>query len=270
MTIAEAKNFYSENEKKYIVKNNKELLDWINKQKKYGYRLNIEMTISSIQSLINKIANWYIIKYPYRELEKEDGITYPDFSDITSISEVMTFRRLEYYLLDNELWLLICPYRSRCGGPDKIALFLNKKDSQEYESSYLLITADKETGQVYSKDPEYYDDKDITLRELYHILSSEYDEEYDLTELKECLYTHKCDLELRKRVLQLVALKLLYSEEDTTPEMGYTRAKRFISEFNKELNINLSTDEIDEIMNRNYKYDDNKKGKKRLKRKVSK
>ena len=48
-----------------------------------------------------------------------------------------------------------------------------------------------------------------------------------------------------------MALKLLYSET-TIPERGYKRAKRFIDEFNKELNINLSTKEIDEIINRDY------------------
>ena len=41
-------------------------------------------------------------------------------------------------------------------------------------------------------------------------------------------------MELRHRILQLVALKLVYSK-NTIPERGYERAKRFINEFNKKL-----------------------------------
>ena len=58
-------------------------------------------------------------------------------------------------------------------------------------------------------------------------------------------------MELRHRILQLVALKLLYSR-NTIPERGYERAKRFINEFNKKLDLTLSTEQIDEIINRDY------------------
>ena len=53
-------------------------------------------------------------------------------------------------------------------------------------------------------------------------------------------------------MLEFVSLKLLYSKK-TTPERGYIRAKRFIDEFNKRLNLNLTYDEIDKVMNRDYK-----------------
>ena len=58
-------------------------------------------------------------------------------------------------------------------------------------------------------------------------------------------------MELRHRILQLVALKLLYSR-NTIPERGYERAKRFINEFNKKLGLTLSTEQIDEIIHRDY------------------
>ena len=44
----------------------------------------------------------------------------------------------------------------------------------------------------------------------------------------------------------------MYSK-NTIPERGYERALRFINEFNKKMNLELSTEEIDEIMNRDYK-----------------
>ena len=51
--------------------------------------------------------------------------------------------------------------------------------------------------------------------------------------------------------VQSVALKLLYSR-NTIPERGYERAKRFINEFNKKLDLTLSTEQIDEIISRDY------------------
>lgn len=65
--------------------------------------------------------------------------------------------------------------------------------------------------------------------------------------MEKCIYDHNCDIELRERLLQLVALKLLYSK-NTIPERGYERAKRFINEFNKKLGLTLSMKEIDEII----------------------
>lgn len=53
----------------------------------------------------------------------------------------------------------------------------------------------------------------------------------------------------------MVALKLLYSNR-TIPERGYKRATRFINEFNKKMGLNLSTEEIDEIINRDYTNDE--------------
>ena len=110
------------------------------------------------------------------------------------------------------------------------------------------------TGEV-SKDydlEEYVDSKEnISLDELLVVLSEKYVDELDFTELKESVYDHDCDMELRHRVLQLVALKLLYSK-NTIPERGYERAKRFINEFNKKLNLTLSTEEIDEAIGRDY------------------
>ena len=77
----------------------------------------------------------------------------------------------------------------------------------------------------------------------------------DYTELKECINNHKTDLELRKIILQLAALKILYSS-NTIPEYGYERAKKFITEFNEGIpNLNLSLEEIDSIMKRDYTTD---------------
>lgn len=89
------------------------------------------------------------------------------------------------------------------------------------------------------------------MDELLHIFDVKYKNKLDYSELRACIYDHDSDLELRHGVLQLVAIKLLYSR-NTVPERGYERAKRFINEFNDALGLTLSTDEIDEILNRDY------------------
>lgn len=122
------------------------------------------------------------------------------------------------------------------------------------KASYFLLHADHMTGEV-SKDyklEEYIDnDENINLDELLSIFNKKYIDELDFTELKESVYDHNCDMELGHRILQLVALKLLYSR-NTIPERGYERAKRFINEFNKKLGLALSTEQIDEIIHRDY------------------
>jgi hypothetical protein len=136
---------------------------------------------------------------------------------------------------------------------------INRKNKEECnplwgKRPYFLLKANHITGKV-SKNleiEEYLDnEEDISLDELLSIFTEKYLDKLDFTELKLSVYDHNCDMELRHRILQLVALKLLYSR-NTIPERGYERAKRFINEFNKKLGLNLSTKQIDEIMQRDY------------------
>ena len=93
--------------------------------------------------------------------------------------------------------------------------------------------------------------KKLYLNDLLEIFKKNYSNELDFSNLEECMNNHNCDIEIRYYILKLAALKLLYSK-NTSPENGYKRAKIFIDEINRDFNINLSTDEIDEIMQRNY------------------
>jgi len=53
---------------------------------------------------------------------------------------------------------------------------------------------------------------------------------------------------------------LIYSE-NTIPSRGHFRAQEFIKEFNEELNLTLSTEEIDEIITRDYNNIENEQSK---------
>ena len=230
------------------------------------------MQIEELQELINNIVNWYEIKYPERELEYFEGIRHMNFQDIKRISNVMNIRQLLYRLPHNQLCLIECGYRAKGWGKRpiykngkkedwKVQIFMKiyRKNEEECNSwlgkaSYFLFRADQMTGEV-SKDCELEEyvnsEENIILDELLSTFYKKYPDELDFTELKESVYDHNCDMELRQRILQLVTLKLLYSR-NTTPERGYERAKRFINEFNKKLGLTLSTEQIDEIIQRDY------------------
>lgn len=271
MTIAEADRFYEQDSRKYDLSKNKELQNWLKDSIKNGYHSFID--IEHLQELIDRIAHWYEIKYPEREMEFYEGTIYFDFENIKSLSKVMDMKQLMYRLPHRQLCLIECDYRSYGEGIEdvynedgkvvghKSFLFMriNKKDidhntlSTFNEIPYFLL-------QAYSDDGAVCIDRDlsnnvsvdnINLDDLLLIFKEKYDNKLEFKELEECIHDHNCDIELRRQILQLVALKLIYSQ-NTIPARGYERAKRFINEFNKKLGIILSTAEIDEIMNRDY------------------
>ena len=270
MTIAQEERFYEQDTKDYEIEKNKDFLNWLRASIEDGYHCFMET--EELQELINSIVNWYEIKYPERELEYFEGTRHMNFQDIRRISDVMDIRQLLFRLPHNQLCLMECGYRAKGWGQHpiyengkkigwKVQIFMsiNRKNEEKSDlwlgkAPYFLLHADHMTGEV-SKDyelEEYIDnDENINLDELLSIFNKKYIDELDFTELKESVYDHNCDMELRHRILQLVALKLLYSR-NTIPERGYERAKRFINEFNKKLGLALSTEQVDEIIHRDY------------------
>ena len=270
MTVAQAERFYGQDTKDYEIEKNKDFLTWLKTSIKDGYHCFIKT--EELQELIDSIVNWYEIKYPERELEYFEGTRHMAFQDIRRISDVMDIRQLLFRLPHNQLCLMECGYRAKGWGQYpiyengkeidlKVQIFMkiNKKNKEECnpwygETTYFLLHADYMTGEVsnYYELEDYIDNEEnISLDELLSVFNEKYSNELDFTELTESVYDHHCDMELRDRILQLVALKLLYSR-NTIPERGYERAKRFINEFNKKLGLELSTEQIDEIIHRDY------------------
>ena len=270
MTIAQTERFYEQDTKDYEIEKNKDFLNWLKASIKDGYHCFIKT--EELQELIDSIVNWYEIKYPERELEYFEGTRHMNFQDIRRISDAMDIRQLLFRLPHNQLCLMECGYRAKGWGQHpiyengkeiswkaQIFMSINRKNEEESDSllgkaPYFLLRADHMTGEV-SNDyelEEYLDsEENLNLDELLSIFKEKYTDELDFTELKESVYDHNCDIELRHRILQLVALKLLYSR-NTIPERGYERSKRFINEFNKKLGLALSTEQIDEIIHRDY------------------
>ena len=78
-----------------------------------------------------------------------------------------------------------------------------------------------------------------------------------IQKIEKVVRKHQYELELRHRLLQLTALKILYS--GTTLEKGYSRAETFISDMNTELCSLLSIDEINELIDEYNKMENHQK-----------
>lgn len=266
MTIAQARKFYEQDQREYNLEENKEFLSWFKDKIKNDYYPFIE--IEELQELINNITYWYEIKYPEREFEFDEGIKNLDFKSITPLSKSMNIYQLMYRLSDDQLCLINGEYRSNCGGirniynggskavDQKAVLYIViKQINNNYNANGInnnLIICAYPNGEVIINDSlkKYVDKERINLDELLSLFEEKYSHNLDFSVLKADVDDHNCDLELRKKILQLIALKLLYSQ-NTTPGRGYKRAKKFIDEFNKELNLNLSSEKIDNIINTN-------------------
>jgi len=266
MTIAQARKFYEQDQREYNLEENKEFLSWFKDKIKNDYYPFIE--IEELQELINNITYWYEIKYPEREFEFEEGIKNLDFKSIAPLSKSMNIYQLMYRLSDDQLCLINGEYRSNCGGirniynggskavDQKAVLYIViKQINNNYNANGInnnLIICAYPNGEVIINDDlkKYVDKERINLDELLSLFEEKYSHNLDFSVLKADVDDHNCDLELREIILQLIALKLLYSQ-NTTPGRGYKRAKKFIDEFNKELHLNLSSEKIDNIINTN-------------------
>ena len=292
MTIAQAERFYNEDEKKYELNNNNDFINWLKDKKNNGYE-NI-YSLELLQHVINTIFNWYEIKYSDRDFDEYDA----EFEDMISISKYLDFNQLLYRLKRKEMHLINCEYMSKGGisrpiydkhgqivkYEPEIVLKITKKGEidSDFANYYkaenqpeFFIYANSKTGKVnldfYLEPYIFTSSNSLTLEGLLKIFEETQKDNLDYTELKNCINNYNTDLELRKIILQLTALKILYSP-NTIPEYGYERAKKFIIEFNENINdLNLSIEEIDSIINKDY---DNKdaveetKEKTKIKRKV--
>ena len=272
MTILEAEKFYKNDKKEYDVKNNVNFINWLNDLIRNGY--DSYCSLEDIQELIDNIAIWYEIKYPERFLD--NTATIDRFKNIKSITKQLSIEQLLYRLSNKNLSLLDAHYRSNSGGWRNIynekgevigsnkvvGVEVTRKNYNidmlftENKNRYELITIDAITGKVKDLDnlkSYLIYNQAFSIEQLlsYFENSFKLKEYFDYLQIKKCVYNNQCDKKLRNEILQLAALKLLYSK-NTIPKLGYIRAKKFIKEFNNKFNLELSTSYIDEIMSRDY------------------
>lgn len=268
MTYTEHDNFVSQDKEKYIINKNEEFLAWYRKILMDGYEPFVD--VDRLQELIDFITLWYEIKYPKNELDFYNGTKNLNFEGIKSIAKQMDFEQLRFRLdedLDN---LIECGYRSCLWGkyPNIGIKIITEED--KINNWFTIIKANYKTGIINKYDLkelkianilDFDEESEIVIDDLYTKLQFVIDNlslNYDISDLESIVKNHNYDLELRRKILELIPLSLIYSKNET-PEYGYFRAKKFIGEFNKHIKgLNLDTKEIDEIMSRNYDYKEEK------------
>lgn len=263
MTGYEERNFYSMDNHEYVTSSNMDLQNWIVTQVKNGYYPFID--IYSLEVLIDTIVTWYEVKYPNIIMDKTNSHL---FEEIKLVSEKMDYKQLLLRLRRKQKFLLSGDYRS-CNANGELNLTYVNEELKE--KICYTVGMDFESGIIYGNDidfdteivdenhlgrlklEELFSEKEeIRIEELLKQLEYISIDCLDYTEISKIICYHNIDIELRRKVLELVALKLLYSK-NTIPGMGYIRAKIFIEEFNEYIpDLYLTTSMIDEIMNRDY------------------
>lgn len=272
MTNEEVKNFYKEDERLYDLNENKKFLIMFNRLIDEGY--DILMGVKEMQNLIDRLFNWYEIKFPEKEFDFYDGKLTRDFSKFNELSNQMDLRQLFFRLSDNQIRFLDGGYRSLSEknfpiyDGDKIIDYsrkvyykINRKPNDKFYEKYssFIVGADAYDG-VIDTDYEiqkYVEEENFDLEFLNAELSQKYSDCLDFSSLTKAINNKFFDDYLRRQILEFVMLKLLYSK-NTTISRGYERARRFKEEFNKKLGLDLSMEKLDKIINRDYSVDKDK------------
>lgn len=261
MTIAEANQFYEQDTKMYEVEKNCFFLEWLSYITDKGYVPY--MNTERLQEFIDIITYWYEMKYPERFFDASEGITDLKFPNQSYLSKMMNVQELLYRMTDKQNSLIACDYRSTTGGIRHI--YNEKKEIVDYQNMGFIHIKEADKfdisihfdcssgmGEISFAAEEDSNSKSIHIENMLGILREKLGDSIDLSSLERCIYIHDCDMKLRRRVLQMAALKMLYSK-NTIPEHGYKRAKYFIKEFNDAFGFALTTEEIDSIMENFHK-----------------
>lgn len=263
------KKIYNNDIKKTIIRDNKEFLNWYYDLIKNGYYS--VLSLDSIQSLIDRIARWYYIKYPDRQL-----LAYKNLSleYIESNFKYLTIDQLRYDLSDDILGFLDGKYMYSDVEIRNIKLFCNSGDKVFERNAYksygifsiwrksdgdslekIIFSAD-ENGIVDNSDLERLEPiigkniNIVNLEFLFLKLEMMEGNDWNYESLKECLKFNKLKFKLRDKILNLVVMAIIYND-NTTVELGIIRANKFISEFNEYYGLGMNLVSFEEIVNNN-------------------
>lgn len=270
MKFSSYENISKQDEKKYMLDNNTEFNTWYSEVCSSNYKSFISPF--ELQDMIDIISEWYEIKYPTNNFINCNGTSNPDIYGTSNRVQCMDFNSLINKLTAKQILLLNCNYRAKYNGEEAIVNRMNNVVGYMSKILFVLSNDQDHSIDIIANSSDGVIDGDfstfssqnyqLTLNDLVNNLKHSNPNNYNYQEISNCIINHNIDLELRKKVLSFVSLKLLYSKE-YNPNYNYIRASKFIAEFNKYIpNLNLSTDEIDNIMNNqfyNYETSDTKK-----------
>lgn len=265
-TGAEWNNFYAQDQREYCIKENIAFLEWLDKKIEEGYSSYLKT--DDLQALIDFITLWYQIRYPDEgDFENKIDCVHPSANN--TLAQVMDYQQLMLRLSSRLVDLMECKYTGSI-----LSLIKKISPSGDYETEKVVgcVIVDKTKkipgyqDKYFFGTSVYYNEDGImdrrtlkeigvfvpvrTIEELLIYLEENQREDLEYSEIRKCVFDHHIDVELRKKILELVPLKLVYADN---PSQGYVQSLEMIKDFNEQIpGLNLTSEKIDEIMSRDY------------------
>ena len=245
--------FYRRDKHEYELESNDAFIKWLVMSVNSGTRCDRYTKFKDMQGLIDDLNNFYQIKYPDFKLEEIPQNPFGEMIKELDEPEInLSVKGMILRLKWQEMDLMQCEYGIDGNSSGNYSEVENGKtvykswvglslyDKRNMIDNYSILFDPRNGIIIYSKIGSF------TNRHLETILKylKTHPSQLDFHELEKVVNTYHFEIELRHRLLQLTALKILYT--GIKPELGYERAKRFIQEMNEELGLLLSTEEIEE------------------------
>ena len=233
----------------------------------YQYGQDDELSVEELQDLRDKLANWYQVRYPDCIIEKRMKEN-PDFLKIGSLEQLLkmsshslsvnNLRKLKFFLSSQQIYLLECDYGTYAeslgvsiyyitGGYYNpinnilVSLLIQNKNTAGEDSLFYIVDDQKENHMINS----YVEYRENQLEVIMYGLIKKHGDKIDSKDLERLINKYNDRIELRNQLIQSVAVKVFILA--STPEIGYYRAKLFLSEMVQSLGLVLTTDDIDDI-----------------------
>ena len=248
--------FYSRDKKEYELQENISFMKWLLMSISSGTRVNRYTELNDMQGLIDHLTNFYQIKYPDFTLEEIPHNPWGEkVKELEEMDIKLTVPQMILRLPWKEEELMECEYSrgSSSGNYSEyengrtvhkswigISLYNKRNKKEEYSIQY-----NPQDGMIIASEIKQFINHDLETVLQY---LKKHPTILDYHELELAVDTNHFEIELRHRLLQLTALKILYSS--SKPEIGYKRAKKFIEEMNQELGLLLTTKDIEKAYQR--------------------
>lgn len=247
----EWENFKKLNKQEYIVRKNPKFLTQYNAMIKKNFDTILDL--DEIQTFIDTVTQFFEFKYPSQMLDKVGWVSLnddPELGSCIKLSKLLDIKQLQYRLNQKQRNFLECSYAGM------ITL------SQRRNNSSLMIpdrcVQIDSIGKISEfdlmdlKEAEFLDDiqQIENVEDLYEACQNS-TQMIDYQNLERHIYNHKGNISLRNETLNLVMLSLLYANGEL-PLKGYKRAMSFMRMFNKEYNLALNMEKLDDIMRIDY------------------
>ncbi len=247
MTLEEETRLRKQDKKLYDLKKNKDFLKKYKDMIKDGY--DPILSIDGMQYLLDYIVKWYEIKYPDVELQEymqrvgeyavKPIASYMDTKQLLSrlSNRMVSFMRRLYRGCAGGYRSLVDDKGEEIGGYGVIAINVGK---DSWKNIYVnttngLVEYDKEIYDCFG----YRKNDKLYIYELVNLDKSE----YNTKELEKVNKLSQEDWDLCNDLMFFTALKMIYSD-DTVLNLGIKRAKIFLEEIQRDLNIKFIENRI--------------------------